>query len=87
MTKILDEELQEINTLRGKLATTVSEVGQLSLQVQLLEADLVELKSKITESSIAFRQLLVEEQEIVKRLSEKYGTGSINFETGEFTPE
>lgn len=87
MTKILDEELQEINTLRGKLATTVSEVGQLSLQVQLLEADLVELKSKITENSTIFRQLLVEEQEIVKRLSEKYGTGSINFETGEFTPE
>lgn len=87
MTKILDEELQEINTLRSKLATTVSEVGQLSLQVQLLEADLVELKGKITESSTVFKQLLVEEQEIVKRLSEKYGTGSINFETGEFTPE
>jgi regulator of replication initiation timing len=87
MTKILEEELQQINTLRSKLATTVSEVGQLSLQVQLLEADIVELKNKITESSTTFKQLLIEEQEIIKRLSEKYGTGSINFETGEFTPE
>lgn len=87
MTKISEEELQEINTLRSKLATIVSEVGQLSLQIQLLESDLVELKSKVTENSTTFKKLLVDEQTLVNRLSEKYGTGSINFETGEFTPE
>ena len=87
MSEILKEELEQINTLRNKLATVVSEVGQTTLQIQLLELDVVELKSKVTEHTQNFKELLEEEQTLIKRLSDKYGAGSINFETGEFTPE
>ena len=87
MSEILKEELEQINTLRNKLATVVSEVGQATLQIQLLELDVVELKSKVTEHTQNFKELLEEEQTLSKRLSDKYGAGSINFETGEFTPE
>ena len=87
MSEILKEELEQINTLRNKLATVVSEVGQATLQIQLLELDVVELKSKVTEHTQNFKELLEEEQTLIKRLSDKYGAGSINFETGEFTPE
>ena len=87
MSQIAKEELDEISILRNKLATVVSESGQLTLQVQLLQSDIVELNEKLSQQTKVFRGLLEEEQEVLKRLSEKDGAGSINFETGEFTPE
>jgi predicted nuclease with TOPRIM domain len=87
MAEVTKEELSEITSLREKLSTVVSESGQLSLQIQLLETDVAELKSKLQEQGNLFKSLLEEEQQLINRLSEKYGTGSINFETGEFTPE
>jgi cell division protein FtsB len=87
MAEITKEDLEQISQLRSKLATVVSESGQLSLQIQLLQSDIVELNEKLSEQAKAFKGLLEEEQELLKRLSEKYGAGQINFETGEFTPE
>jgi ribosomal protein L9 len=87
MAEITKDELNEINGLRDKLATVVSDTGQFQLQVEMLELDVAELKSKIGEQAKLFKSLLVEEQDLINRLSEKYGVGSINFETGEFTPE
>lgn len=87
MTQILKEEIEEINILRNKLATIVSESGQLTLQIQLLQSDIVELNQKLSEQTKVFKGLLQEEQILIKRLSDKYGAGSIDFETGEFTPE
>lgn len=87
MTKIEEADLTEINSLRTKLANVVSEVGQASLQVELLKKDIKVIEQRITENTTTFEELLKEEQTLVNRLSEKYGTGSIDFETGEFTPE
>lgn len=87
MTVILPEELAEINTLRTKLSLSATEVGQCTLQIKLLQEDVKELENKILEQSVVFKELLTEEQKLVNRLSEKYGAGSLNFETGEFTPE
>jgi TolA-binding protein len=87
MSEISTEDLNEINTLRNNLATVVSEAGQTTLQIKLLETDIEELNGKLIEHSNQFKQLLNQEQELLKRLSEKYGAGQINFETGEFTPE
>jgi regulator of replication initiation timing len=87
MSQISQEELQEISDLRSKLATVVSESGQLTLQVQLLQSDIADLNEKLSEQTKVFRGLLEEEQVLIKGLSEKYGAGQINFETGEFTPE
>ena len=87
MAEITKEDLEQISNLRNKLATVVSESGQLTLQIQLLQSDIVELNEKLSEQTKVFKGLLQEEQELLKRLSEKYGAGQINFETGEFTPE
>jgi hypothetical protein len=53
----------------------------------LLQEDVKQLETTISEQTLVFQELLQQEQKLVKRLSEKYGTGSIDFETGEFTPE
>lgn len=87
MTKISDEDLKEINDLRLKISKSIGEAGQATLQIQMLRDDIAKLENKITQESETFQKLIDEEQQLVKRLSEKYGTGSIDFETGEFTPE
>lgn len=87
MSKIEDAELNEINELRTKLTKTVNNVGQYTLQIKLLQQNIKELENTIEQENTAFQQLLEEEKQLVNRLSEKYGTGSIDFETGEFTPE
>jgi TolA-binding protein len=87
MAEITKEELEEISVLRNKLASVVSDAGQLTLQIQLLQSDIAELNDKLGEQTKLFKSLLEEEQTLIKRLSDKYGAGSINFETGEFTSE
>jgi predicted transcriptional regulator len=87
MPQIEKQDSQEIDSLLNKMAVDVSDSGQAALQIKLLEADLEELNGKMKEYSIKFKELLMQEQELLKRLSSKYGTGSINFDTGEFTPE
>jgi hypothetical protein len=87
MNKIAPEDLTEINDLRSKLSLVVAETGRMTLQKNILQEDVKILEKKIVEESVKFQTLLEEEEKLVKRLSEKYGTGSIDFETGEFTPE
>lgn len=85
MSSIDKEDLEEINNLRVELARVVSEAGQLSVQIKLLEEELKELNSRLEPQVLKFKGLLNEEQTLVKRLSDKYGAGKINFETGELT--
>ena len=85
MTKISDDELTEVNELRIKMSTTVNEVGNATLQIKLLQEDIKFLQNTVEEQTVIFQQQLEEEKQLVKRLSDKYGVGSINFETGEFT--
>jgi hypothetical protein len=87
MITVAKEELDQINSLKLKLASTVSDSGQLALQIQMMELETVELKTKLEQQGKVFKNLVDEEQALVKRLSEKYGAGQINFETGEFIPE
>jgi uncharacterized coiled-coil DUF342 family protein len=87
MAHINKEHLEEISTLRNNLSTVVSDAGQLTLQIKLLESDIDELKKQLDEQSNKFKNLLTQEQSLIKRLSDMYGPGQINFETGEFTSE
>jgi predicted nucleic acid-binding Zn-ribbon protein len=87
MSKLSNEDLEAINALRDKLANTVSEAGQLTLQIELLKSNIVELSDSLGEKTKTFKELIVEEEQLVKRLSDKYGIGTIDFTTGEFTPE
>lgn len=87
MTKISEDDLKEINDLRLKINKSIGEAGQATLQIKMLQEDIKNLENRINEESVAFQKFIDEEQQLVKRLSEKYGTGSIDFETGEFTPE
>ena len=77
--KLTTEEIQRITELQQKNNTLVTELGQ----VELIKLNL-QLRKESEEKF--FEELRSEEQELAKELTDKYGSGSINLETGEFVP-
>ena len=77
--KLTQEELQKIGELQQKNNAVVSELGNIELIKMNVEARRAAAEEFLTE-------LRKEEEELGKELSDKYGSGSINLETGEFVP-
>lgn len=77
--KLTEEELQKIGELQQKNNAVVSELGQIELIRMNVDARRVAAEEFLSE-------LREEEETLGKELSDKYGTGSINLETGEFVP-
>ena len=77
--KFTPEEVQELQTLQTQISQLTLSFGQLSLSKIKLEEQDAFLKSQLN---------ILEEKEtnLAKSLSDKYGKGSLNVETGEFTP-
>ena len=77
--KFTPEEIQEIQDLQQLYTTVVTQAGQVHLE----EITLHERKKQVEAN---FEEVKRKEQEILSNLNTKYGEGSINLETGEFTP-
>jgi len=77
--KFTEEELEQLTTLQTKTQNATFQFGQLYLSKIRLEEQETSLKNYI-------RSLEEEEKTIAQDLTDKYGKGSINMETGEFTP-
>ena len=77
--KFTPEEIQEIQDLQQLYTTVVTQAGQVHLE----EITLHEKKGQVEAN---FGEVKRKEQEILSNLNTKYGEGSINLETGEFTP-
>jgi hypothetical protein len=78
-TKLTIEEVEKLQEIQQKNAAVATELGNLEitkLQVEARKAEVVEFFNKLKE----------EEQTFGKKLSEKYGNGSIDLEKGEFIP-
>lgn len=86
-TKLTDEELSSVKGLREEIVGSISTVGQLKLTHDLMEEDLTTIKSKLNEQVIKYKELLVKERTLIEELLKKYGMGSLDVETGVFTPE
>lgn len=77
--KFNDEELKEITDLQNLYNTVVYQAGRFYLERLSLEEKENQVKSN-------FEEIRRQEQEIISKLTTQYGQGSINLETGEFTP-
>lgn len=77
--KFTPEEVQELQDLQSQITQLTLSFGQLTLSRIKLEEQDAFLKSQLN---------ILEEKEtnLAKSLSDKYGKGSLNVETGEFTP-
>jgi len=77
--KLTQEELQTIAELQQKNNAVVSELGQIELTRMAVEARRANAETYLAD-------LRKEEDEFGKTLSDKYGAGSIDLESGEFVP-
>ncbi len=77
--KFNDDELGQIREIQQLYATVVHQAGQ----VHIDEINLHERKGQVEANLHEVRR---KEQGLVSSLTETYGKGSINLETGEFTP-
>lgn len=85
--KITEEEFASVKALREQIIDVISTTGQLKLMHDLMEEDLLAIKDRLNQQSKNYRQLLDKEKEVVDSLLNKYGMGSLDVETGVFTPE
>lgn len=77
--KFTEEELSVIQNLQSVYRDTIYKLGQLNLnKIKLNEQETV-LKNSL-------KELEQKEIDTAQQLSEKYGKGSIDISTGEFTP-
>ncbi len=74
-----EEELKEIKDLRLSLDTVTFQLGRILVETIKLEETKNTLKNQL-------KTLENKEISLAKKLSSKYGKGSINIETGTFIP-
>ena len=85
--RLTDEELSSVKSLREEIISVISTVGQLKLTYDLMEEDLNTAKLRLAEQSQKYKELLGKEKELIDTFMNKYGIGSLDIETGVFTPE
>jgi len=77
--KLTEEEIKQIQEVQQSQASLVQELGEISL----FELNLEARKDKAEDF---LNELRVKEEQIGKELQEKYGSGTINLDKGEFIP-
>lgn len=77
--KFSEEELKSIKSLRD-------EYSELSIALGQLEIEKLLIKSKEDNLHSIFNSVLEKERKIIQDLNAKYGVGSLNLDTGTFTP-
>jgi chaperonin cofactor prefoldin len=80
-TKVLtEEEITSLRNLNAQQNNILAGLGSLEYRITMLENNKAALKSQIAELEQA-------SAELGAQLTEKYGNGSLNLETGEITVE
>ena len=77
--KLTQEELQQLTDIQQKrdnLMFELSQIGILKINLQTREDRVKDFH----------KELITEENAVGQQLTEKYGDGSLNLETGEFVP-
>ena len=81
---IQPEHLGEINSIRGQSTELVYRLGQIEMELIAANQRLDELQNAKVAAISEYKQLQNKEAELVKTLTEKYGTGTLNIDSGEF---
>ena len=84
--KFTEEELKSLSDLAQGYQTTQAAFGQLRVQKILLQQQSEGLEEAEIKLQADYTSLQDNERDIVKQLNEKYGPGSLDPQTGVFTP-
>ena len=84
--KLQSIELDSIREVQQSYKDLQTTIGAVYLRRQQLDLQREEVENKLVELEVNFTQLRTQEQELLKNLEEKYGQGSLDMASGEFTP-
>ena len=84
--KFTEEELKSLSELSTEYQRTQFAFGQARVQRIALNKRLSELDEAEVKLEADYGKLQKQEQDLVKQLNDKYGPGSLDPETGVFTP-
>jgi hypothetical protein len=80
------EELEEVQNLRGRMSQLVANFGELKLEQILHEKKSESLKNLDASLNKEYSDIQTKELELVKVFNEKYGKGTLDLDSGTFTP-
>lgn len=83
---ITDDEVGAIRTIRKRSSELVVKLGQVRLEQIRINSLANQVGEAEKEVLAEYGRLVQQEQDTFKSLSEKYGDGSLDLETGTFTP-
>ena len=78
--KVESDELRRALKIRQTFANLTHEYGKLAFAQRTIDRE----KSQVEER---FDELLKEEEQFIRELNDSYGSGALNIDTGEFTPD
>lgn len=85
--KLTEQEVQKVQELQNNYATITAQLGQLKIEMILVNEQLKRLTELENTFTAKYLSIQTDEETFAKQISEKYGDGDINIETGEFLPE
>lgn len=83
--QLTTEEVTQLKELQTKYLQVTSELGQIKVEQIIIQKQverLLEYEAKVSETYLSLQQ---EEETLAKALTEKYGAGNIDIESGTFT--
>ena len=84
--KFTDEELKEVQSLRDRMSKLVANFGELKLEQILHEQKANNIKKADEDLNNEYSNIQTKEMELVKVFNEKYGRGTLDLDSGTFTP-
>ena len=85
--KFTEDELKSLQEIQAQYQSVQMQLGGLKMQQIAHEKNADRLVETEEALMSGLDELSVKEQELAKELNDKYGPGSLNPETGDFTPQ
>ena len=84
--KFTEEELKQVQDIQTSYADVTNKLGQLSISKERLKQQEELLLKQHNDLFSTFGKVQEDEQKFLDTITEKYGQGTLNPETGVFTP-
>ncbi len=84
--KFTEEELKQVQTIQSLYSDVTSKLGQISVAQIRLEEQEHSLAKEYENLVESLKKVQSDEQKFLDDITKKYGQGSLNPETGVFTP-
>jgi len=85
--KFSEEELKALLDLRERIRFNVESIGRLNIRRHFVQLELNEIIGDLDQSYATSEELSMEENRVMKEVTEKYGEGDLDFNTGIYTPK